>query len=769
MAQKKIREDVRERALEYHRLPRAGKISVEPTKAVTTASDLALAYSPGVAAPCEEIAENPSLARDFTARGNLVGVITNGTAVLGLGDIGPLASKPVMEGKGVLFKKFAGLDVFDIEIDETDPDKLVDIIASLEPTFGGINLEDIKAPECFVVEQKLKQRMNIPVFHDDQHGTAIITAAAMINALHIIDKDIANVRLTASGAGAAGIACLDLLVNLGLRKEHVTVCDRDGVIYRGREDLHAGDPKAAYARETDRRTLAEAIDDADAFLGVSAPGVLTQEMVKKMAKDPIILALANPVPEIMPEIAREARPDAIIATGRSDYPNQVNNVLCFPYMFRGALDVGATGINEAMKMAAVRAIAELTRMEASDISAQAYGGELPSFGRDYLIPQPFDPRLIWNVAPAVAQAAIDSGIATRSIENFDDYKLRLSQFVFRSGLLMKPMFERAKQNPKRVVYAEGEEEVVLRAVQSVIDEGMAKPILIARPSVLQMRIDKLGLRLDIERDLEICNPESDPRFREYWQLYHKKMQRRGVTPDMAKFIVRTRNAVIAALMLERGEADAMICGVVGRYQKKLEHVLEVIGLRDGVPAAAAVSIVAAPKQTVFVCDTHVNPDPNPDELASATLMASNLARDFGIEPKVALVSHSDFGSHEDATAQKMQRALRLIRERDPKLEVEGEMKADIALLDVVRKRVFPESRLTGAANLLVMPDQASAHIAFSMTRVVSGAVSVGPILMGMRKAAHVLTPTATVRRVVNMTAVAVVDAQSRLEQQELSV
>ncbi len=770
MSQKKIRPEVHDKALEYHRYPRPGKISVEATKTVTTASDLALAYSPGVAAPCEEIAENPEVVRDYTARGNLVAVVSNGTAVLGLGAIGPLAAKPVMEGKGVLFKKFAGLDVFDIEIDETDPDKLVDIIASLEPTFGGINLEDIKAPECFIVEQKLKERMNIPVFHDDQHGTAIITAAAMINALHIIDKKIEDVKLVASGAGAAGIACLDLLVSLGLKKEHIIVTDRDGVIHLGREDLtDPNDPKCSYARDTDHRSLADAIAAADVFLGVSAPGVVTAEMVKTMAVDPIILALANPVPEIMPEVAREARPDAIIATGRSDFPNQVNNVLCFPYMFRGALDVGATSINEPMKMAAVYAIAELARIEASDISAQAYGGELPSFGRDYLIPQPFDPRLIWYVAPAVAQAAMDSGVATRAMEDFDDYRQRLSQFVFRSGLLMKPIFERAKADPKRVVYAEGEEPVVLRAIQASLDEGIAKPIVIARPAVLKMRIEKLGLRIDPVNDLEVCNPESDPRFREYWTLYHEKMQRRGVTPDMAKFIVRTRNAVIAALMLERGEADAMICGVVGRYQKKLAQVMDVIGLRDDVMSASAISIIAAPKHTVFFCDTHVNPNPSASELASATLMAAQAVRDFGIEPKVALVSHSDFGSHDDATAQKMREALQLIREQDPALEVEGEMKADIALLDVVRQRVFPNSRLTGAANLLVMPDQASAHIAFGTTRVISGAVSIGPILMGMRKAAHVLTPTATVRRVVNMTAVAVVDAQSRAQQGELSV
>jgi len=755
------------KALEYHELPTRGKIAIQPTKPLTTQSDLALAYSPGVAAPCEEIAKDPAKAFDYTARGNMVAVITNGTAVLGLGDIGPLAAKPVMEGKGVLFKKFAGIDVFDIEIDEKDPDKLVEIVAALEPSFGGINLEDIKAPECFSVEQQLSSRMNIPVFHDDQHGTAIITAAAVTNALSIVGKSLEQVSLVTSGAGAAGMACVSLLVSMGLNPENIILTDRGGVVYEGREDLQDDDPKTQYATTKPHRTLAEAIIDADMFLGVSAPGILTQAMLKTMADKPIILALANPVPEIMPEEAREARPDAIIATGRSDYPNQVNNVLCFPYIFRGALDVGATAITEEMKMATVRALAELSRMEASDISAAAYGGELPRFGPDYLIPQPFDPRLLVYVAPAVAKAAMESGVATRPIDDLAAYRARLTQFVFRSGMVMKPIFNAARKNPKRVVYAEGEEEVVLRGVQNVIDDGLAMPILVARPSVLKMRIEKLGLRIDLDKDVEVVNPDDDPRFRDYWTLYHSKMARRGVTPDMAKFMVRTRNTVIAALMVERDEADAMICGVVGRYHKKLKHVVDVLGLKPSVQSAAALNIIATDKQVVFICDTHVNPNPTAEQLAETTLLAAERVRQFGLEPKVALVSHSDFGSHDDASAQKMRDALALLIEKAPELEVDGEMKADIALMSVLRERVFPDSRLKSAANLLVMPDQASAHIAFAVSRVVSEAVSIGPILMGIAKPAHVLTPTATVRRVVNMTAVAVCDAQLAQEQSQI--
>ncbi|MEM7708047.1 MAG: NADP-dependent malic enzyme [Pseudomonadota bacterium] len=751
--------DLKERALEYHRLPTPGKIEVVATKTLTTQDELALAYSPGVAAACELIEKDPASVSEVTSRSNLVAVVTNGTAVLGLGAIGPLAAKPVMEGKAVLFKKFAGVDVFDIEINEDDPDKLVDIIAALEPTFGGINLEDIKAPECFLVERKLRERINSPVFHDDQHGTAIITAAALLNALEMVGKSIEEVRLAASGAGAAGIACLDLLVSLGLKPENVLVTDRAGVVHKGRDNLSADDPKARYATAESARTLAEAMDGADVFLGVSAPGVVDQAMVRSMAPNPIILALANPVPEIMPEEAHGARDDVIMATGRSDYPNQVNNVLCFPYIFRGALDVGATGITEEMKMAAVRAIAGLARIEASDISAQAYGGELPQFGREYLIPQPFDPRLIVHVAPAVAEAAMASGVATRPISDMNEYLEQLNQMVFRSTMLMKPIVERAKADPRKVVFAEGEEEVVLRAVQNVLDDGLAIPILVARPSVLAMRIKKLGLRIDPERDLEVVNPEDDPRYRDYWTLYYEKMQRRGITPATAKYVVRTRNTVIAALMVERGEAGAMIAGVVGRYNKKLAHVLGVLGLRDGVSQASSLSVMGTAEHKVFVCDTHVNANPSAKEIADATLLAAERVREFGLEPKVAMVSHSDFGSHSDLSSEKMRQALELVRELDPALEVDGEMKVDTALVPELRQKIAPHSPLTGSANLLIMPDQASAHISFFMTKVLADAVAVGPLLLGAAKPAHVLTPTATVRRVVNVTALAVVDAQ----------
>ncbi len=751
------RDKFREQALEYHRYPVPGKIKVTPTKTLATARDLALAYSPGVAAASEEIHANPDTVREYTARGNLVAVISNGTAVLGLGNIGPLAAKPVMEGKGVLFKKFADIDVFDIEINEPDPDKLIDIIASLEPTFGGINLEDIKAPECFEVEDRLKERMNIPVFHDDQHGTAIITAAALVNGLALSGKNIEDIRLVASGAGAAGMACLDLLVTMGLKREHVIVCDRNGVVYRGREsDMDAR--KAQYAADTPARSLAEAIDGADVFLGVSAPGVLSGDMVQRMADRPIILALANPVPEIMPDLARAARPDALIATGRSDYPNQVNNVLCFPYIFRGALDVGATAINDEMKMACVHAIAELARMEASDVSAAAYGGEAPRFGPDYLIPQPFDPRLLVQLAPAVAEAAMESGVATRTID-LEEYSERLSQYVFRTGLLMKPVFDAARRDPKRVVFAEGEEERVLRAVQTIIDEGLARPILIGRPSVVDMRIERAGLRIRPGRDFELVNPESDPRFKEYWQTFYDITQRRGVTPDSAKAIVRTRTTIIGALMVYRDEADALICGVVGRYQKKLRYVTEVLGMAPGYKTLGALSVVTNDAGVWFVCDTHVNPNPDIEQLSELTLMAAERIRMFGITPKVALVSHSTFGSHTDAQASKMRRVRERLAELAPDLEVEGEMTVDVALIPEVRDRVFPNSRLKGQPNLLIMPDQDSAHIAFHFARVIGGAVSVEAILMGVGRPAHVLTSSASVRRVVNMTAIAAVEAQ----------
>ena len=747
-----------EQALEYHRYPTPGKIKITPTKALTTAKDLALAYSPGVAAASNEIVQDPLKAREYTIRGNLVAVISNGSAVLGLGNIGPLASKPVMEGKGVLFKKFADIDVFDIEIDEADPERLIEIIASLEPTFGGINLEDIKAPECFKVEEALKERMEIPVFHDDQHGTAIITAAAMVNALSLVKKKLERVRLVASGAGAAGMACLDLLVKMGLDKNNIVVCDREGVVYTGRE-AEMDPRKASYAVDTDARTLDEVIDKADIFLGVSAPGVLKPEMVKRMAKKPIILALANPVPEIMPDVAREARPDALIATGRSDFPNQVNNVLCFPYIFRGALDVGATAINDEMKMACVHAIAELARMEASDVAAEAYEGQESRFGPDYLIPQPFDPRLLTQLAPAVAQAAMDSGVAARPIEDMDVYRERLNQYVFRTGLLMKPVFDAARKDPKRVVFAEGEEETVLRAVQTLVDDGLAKPILIGRPSVIDMRIERAGLRVRPGEDFDLVNPESDPRFKDYWTTFHKITERRGVTPDSAKAIVRTRNTVIAAIMVYRAEADAMICGVVGQYHKKLKYVTEVLGLREDCRTMGALSAMTNESGTYFVCDTHVNPDPSAEQLAELTLMAAEKVRMFGITPKVALLSHSSFGSHVNAMASKMRKVLTLVREMAPELEVEGEMRADAALMPEIRKRIFPSSMLSGQANLFIMPDQDAAHIAFNMTRVIGKGVNVGPILMGASRPAHVLTPSATVRRVVNMTAIAVYEAQ----------
>mgnify|MGYP005752932323 CR=1 FL=1 len=753
--------DLKQAALDYHRHHPPGKIKVVATKAMVTQRDLSLAYSPGVAAACEAIVEDPQEASTVTARGNLVAVISNGTAVLGLGDIGPLASKPVMEGKGVLFQKFAGIDVFDIEIEERDPDKLVEIIASLEPTFGGINLEDIKAPECFIVEKKLRERMGIPVFHDDQHGTAIIVGAAILNALEIAGKKIEEVKLACSGAGAAGIACLNMLVALGMKREHITVVDRKGVVYAGRaEDM---DPdKARYARDTDMRSLAEAVSGADVFLGLSAANVLKPEMVQSMAERPIIMALANPNPEILPELAKAARPDCIIATGRSDYPNQVNNALCFPYIFRGALDVGATTINEEMKLACVRAIAELARKEASDLGS-AYAGEVPSFGPEYLIPRPFDPRLLVSLAPAVAKAAMESGVATRPITDMRAYVDKLNQFVFRTGLLMKPVFERARSDLKRVVYAEGEEEVVLRAVQTVVDEGLAKPILIGRPAVIEARIERLGLRLKAGENFELTNVDDDPRFNEYWQAYHEIMQRRGVTPAAAKTVVRTRSTVIAALMVRRGEADAMLCGVVGRYHKKLAYVVNVLGRDPGVKSTSALSAVLNDRGTFFFVDTHVQTDPSAEQIAEATLQAALRLRMFGITPRVALLSFSNFGSHDTPGALKMREALALIRSRDPNLEVEGEMQADTALSPVIRERMLPGSALKGPANLFVMPNLDAANIAYNMVRAMTDGVALGPILMGVSKPAHVLTPAATVRRVVNMTALAAVEAQIRSE------
>ena len=751
-------DDLKQSALDYHRLSPPGKIRVMATKPMVTQRDLALAYSPGVAYACEAIVADPNQAGELTARGNLVAVITNGTAVLGLGDIGPLASKPVMEGKGVLFQKFAGIDVFDIEIDERDPDKLVDIIASLEPTFGGINLEDIKAPECFIVERKLRERMNIPVFHDDQHGTAIIVGAAVLNALEIIGKKIEDVKLATSGAGAAGIACLDMLVALGMKPQHILAVDRDGVIYTGRENL---DPdKARYARDTAHRTLDDIIDGADIFLGLSAGGVLKPAMVAKMADKPVILALANPYPEILPDEAKAVRPDCIIATGRSDYPNQVNNALCFPYIFRGALDVGATEINEAMKLACVRAIARLARMEAGDL-ASAYGSEIPTFGPEYLIPRPFDPRLLVLLAPAVARAAMDTGLATRPITDMRAYEEKLGQFIYRTGLLMKPVYDRARSDLKRIVYAEGEEETVLRAVQTVIDEKLARPILIGRPDVIETRIKRLALRMRAGVDFELTNINDDPRFNDYWQQYHALTERRGVTPSAAKNLLRSRPTLISALMVERGDADAMICGLVGRFHKKLGYLRSVFDFDKGISGTSAMTGVINDQGAWFFLDTHVQLDPCAEQIAEATLQASYRLKLFGIEPKVALLSHSNFGSHDNASALKMRRVRELLQARVPKLEVDGEMMADTAWDDGLRHRIFPNTTLKGRANLFVLPNLDAANITYNMIRVMTDGVAIGPILMGLDKPAHVLTPASTPRRVVNMTAIAAVDAQIR--------
>jgi malate dehydrogenase (oxaloacetate-decarboxylating)(NADP+) len=752
--------DLKKNALEYHQFPTPGKIEVTPTKPLATQRDLALAYTPGVAAVCEEIVAHPAQARNLTARGNLVAVITNGTAVLGLGNIGPLAAKPVMEGKAVLFKKFAGIDVFDIEVNEHDPDKLVDIVAALEPTFGGINLEDIKAPECFYVEKKLRERMKIPVFHDDQHGTAIIVGAAIVNGLKVVGKDISKVKLVASGAGAAALACLDMLVALGMKMSNIWVTDIAGVVYRGRKEEM--DPnKERYAKETPARTLGEVIDGADVFLGLSAGGVLKQDMVKRMGKQPLILALANPNPEILPEDIRAARDDAVIATGRSDYPNQVNNVLCFPFIFRGALDVGATTINEAMKLAAVHAIAELAQAEQSDIVALAYGESISGFGKDYLIPKPFDPRLIAKIAPAVAKAAMESGVATSPITDWPAYLQRLDQFVYQSGLIMKPLFAKAKAAPKRVVYAEGEEERILRAVQVVVDEKLARPILVGRPAVLAQRIEKFGLRLKAGADFDVVNPEYDERYRDYWQEYYRLAQRRGVSETYAKIEMRRRLTLIGAMMMHKGEADAMVCGTFGTHSLHLHYIDQVIGRRRGVNNYYAMNVLMMPKHTVFVCDTYVNQDPTPDQLAEMTLLAAEEIRRFGLVPKVALLSHSSFGTSDAPSASKMRYALALINQMAPELEIEGEMHGDAALSEEVRLRAFPNSRLKGEANLLIMPTLDAANISFNLLKTVSGGgITIGPILLGSAKPVHIVTPTATVRRIINMTALAVVDAQA---------
>ena len=748
-------------AIEYHESPVAGKISVVPTKGLTNQRDLALAYSPGVAYACKAIEADPARAARLTSRANLVGVVTNGTAVLGLGNIGPLASKPVMEGKACLFKKFAGIDVLDIELAETDPDKLVDIIAALEPTLGGINLEDIKAPECFYIEKKLRERMNIPVFHDDQHGTAIIVGAAVTNGLKVVEKKIDEVRLVCSGAGASAIACLDLLVTLGIKSENIIVCDSKGVIYEGREP-NMEPNKARYARKTAHRKIADALPGADIFLGLSGPGAISKDGVRAMAPRPLVLALANPNPEILPEDVKAVRPDAVIATGRSDYPNQVNNVLCFPFIFRGALDVGATRITDEMKLACVHAIADLAQAEQSVIVASAYEGQELSFGPEYVIPTPFDPRLISRIAPAVAQAAMDSGVATRPIADMEAYRETISNFVYHSGFVMKPVFAAAKAAPKRVIYAEGEDERVLHAVQAVIDEHLAQPILIGRPEVIEMRIKRTGLRLVPGRDFEVVNPESDPRYKEVWQDYYQIMRRKGVSPDDARSHVRQSTTLIGAMLLRRGDGDSLLCGTFGRHKDHLRHIGNVIGRRQEASIFAAMNVLLLPQRTLFVADTYVNEDPTPEQLAEITLMAADEVRRFGLEPKVALLSHSNFGTDDSPSALKLSGALDLIERASPDLAIDGEMHGDAALSEAIRDRMHPDSKLRGEANLLIMPNMDAANIAFNLLKMAGGeGITVGPILLGAAKPVHILTPTATVRRLVNMTALAVVDANAQ--------
>ena len=752
---------LREAALQYHRQTPAGKISINSTKPMITQRDLSLAYSPGVAAACELIVENPLEVRNMTSRGNLVAVITNGTAVLGLGSIGPLAAKPVMEGKGVLFKKFAGIDVFDLEIDDRDPDKLVDIIASLEPTFGGINLEDIKAPECFYIERKLRERMKIPVFHDDQHGTSIIVGAALLNGMKVVGKDIKDIKLVVSGAGAAALACLDMLVGLGVRMKNIVVTDIAGVVYQGRT-AEMDDNKARYAVNTLARTLGEVIIGADVFLGLSAGGVLKPEMVEKMAHQPLIFALANPNPEILPEQARAVRPDAILATGRSDYPNQVNNALCFPYIFRGALDVCATTINEEMKRAAVYAIAALAQVEQSDEVAAAYGNEECSFGIDYLIPKPFDPRLIMRIAPAVAQAAMDTGVAAQPILDMDAYREKLQGFLYQSNMLMKPVFEAARRAPKRLVYAEGEDVRVLHAVQIVLDEGIAYPILVGRPVVVEKRIAKLGLRMRAGVDFELVDPDNDPRYREYCHEYHRLVQRKGVTLDSAKREMRRRTTLIAAMLVRMNAADAMLCGTIFQPMMHLLYIDQVIGHRPGSSVYAALNILMLSQHTLFICDTHVNLDPTAEQIAEMTILAAEEVRRFGLVPKVALLSHSSFGSHDNPSSQKMSRARELLEQLMPDLEVEGELHGDAALSESLRLEIFPASRLKGAANLLIMPNLDAANISYNLLKMTGGdGVTIGSILLGANKSAHILTSTATARRIVNMSALAVAAVTKR--------
>ena len=753
-----MEDSIRKAALDYHRLPTPGKISVAATKGLVNQRDLALAYTPGVAAACDAIVADPAEARNLTARGNLVAVITNGTAVLGLGAIGPLAAKPVMEGKAVLFKKFAGIDVFDIEVNERDPDKLVDVIAALEPTFGGINLEDIKAPECFIVERKLRSRLKIPVFHDDQHGTAITVGAAVYNGLKVVGKDIGKVKLVVSGAGAAALACVGLLVKMGLPIANITLTDIEGVVYKGRTVLMDPD-KEIYAVETNARTLGEVIEGADVFLGLSVGGVLKPEMVKKMAAKPLILALANPEPEILPHLAREARPDSVIATGRSDYPNQVNNVLCFPFVFRGALDAGATTITTDMELAAVRAIAKLAQVEQSDIVATAYGEQQPPFGPDYIIPRPFDPRLIAQIAPAVAKAAMESGVATRPITDFDAYRERLNLFVYQSGQIVRSVYAAAKKAPKRVVYAEGEEERFLRAAQVVVDEGIARPVLIGRPDVIGTRMERLGLRIQPQRDFDLVDPGNDPRYRDYWSEYYRLTQRKGVSVETAKLDMRRLPTLIGTMLVHMGAADAMLCGILGNYGRHLRYIDYVIGKRAGVNHYAAMNAVMLPQGTVFICDTYVTYDPTAEQIAESTVLAAEEIRRFGITPKAAMLSHSSFGGGDSVTAQKMRAALALVNQRAPGLEIEGEMQGDMALSEEIRLRALPENKLKGSANLLIMPNLDAANIAFNLLKITAGdGITVGPILLGAARPIHIITPSATVRRIVNMTALVVVDA-----------
>ncbi|MBN9430690.1 MAG: NADP-dependent malic enzyme [Burkholderiales bacterium] len=761
MATSEQNPDLRQAALAYHERGSPGKISIAPTKQLVNQRDLALAYSPGVAAACEEILADPANAFRYTSRGNLVAVVTNGTAVLGLGHIGPLAAKPVMEGKAVLFKKFAGIDVFDIELNELDPERLVEVIAALEPTFGGINLEDIKAPDCFYVERKLRERMKIPVFHDDQHGTAIVVGAALINGLSVVGKDISKVKLVCSGAGAAALACLDLLVDLGLSIENIWVTDLAGVVYKGRKELMDPD-KERFAQETPHRTLSDVIGDADVFLGLSAGGVLKKEMVAKMAARPLIFALANPNPEILPEDVKAVRDDAVIATGRTDYPNQVNNVLCFPFIFRGALDVGATTITRQMEIAAVHAVADLARVEMSDIVATAYGAMDLSFGPEYLIPKPFDPRLIIKIAPAVAKAAMDSGVATRPIADFDQYRGQLEQFVYHSGIFMKPIFATAKRaQAKRIVFAEGEDERMMRAVQVVCDERLGRPILVGRPAVIERRLERFGLRMRPGQDFDIVNPEWDERYRTYWREYHRLTDRRGVTQEYAQIEMRRRLTLIGAMMMHMGEADCMLCGTFGTFALHMNYIDQVIGRRPGTSVYAAMNTLMLPGRQVTIVDTHVNVDPSAEQLTEITLLAAEELRRFGIPPKVALMSHSNFGTSNHPSALKMREVLRLLRERAPELEVDGEMHGDTALDAALRNRIMPRSTLSGEANLLVMPNMDAANISYNLLKTAAGNnIAIGPVLLGAAKPVHILTASATVRRIVNMAAWAVVDANA---------